>query len=194
MGRRITHAGTGADGTEAAPDGVHDMHWSGERISALAAAVLLFTALFAVDVGLGSLDVTRGAVWTGLSGLVFVILRPSRVSVRPGLLSTRGTLTTDTVRTDCLVSVRCSDGVSQRMILRDTAGGRVEIDPNVLIRNPAMWHRLDNDTRTSIRRGTLRCGATALRQLAERIDRETARTVFRVSGMPQPPSSPRSHS
>ncbi|MFG2755216.1 hypothetical protein [Streptomyces wuyuanensis] len=126
MGRGITRAGSGADGTEAAPDGVsaHDVHRSGERIAALAAAVLLFTALFAVDAGLGSLDVTRGAVWTGLSGPVFVILRPSRVAVCPGRPSTRGTPTTDTVRTDCLVSVRCSDGVSRRMILRDTAARR----------------------------------------------------------------------
>ncbi|MFE5677568.1 hypothetical protein ACFQ7B_05685 [Streptomyces erythrochromogenes] len=67
--------------------------------------------------------------------------------------------------------------------LRDTDGGRVEIDPAVLIRNPAMWQRVDTDTRTSIQRGTLLCGATALRRLAARIDRETAQTVFKVSGL-----------
>jgi hypothetical protein len=87
------------------------------------------------------------------------------------------------VRTDSLVSIRWFDGVSQRMVLRDTEGNRVEIDPRVLVRNPAMWRRLDADTRTSIERGTLLCGATALRELAGRIDRETAHTVFRVSGM-----------
>lgn len=69
------------------------------------------------------------------------------------------------------------------MILRDTEGSQVEIDPTVLARNPAMWRRLDTDTRTSIRRGTLLRGETALRRLAERIDRETALTVFKVSGL-----------
>lgn len=146
-------------------------------------AFLPFTALLSMDAGLGSLDVTRGILWTGLAGLLCVILLPRRVSVRPGLLSTRGLLTTDTVRTDSLVSVRWSDGVAQRMILRDAQGSRVEIDPAVLARNPAMWHRLDTDIRTSIRRGTLRRGTTALRQLAQRIDRETAHTVFKVSGL-----------
>ncbi|MEV6734325.1 MULTISPECIES: hypothetical protein [unclassified Streptomyces] len=60
---------------------------------------------------------------------------------------------------------------------------QVEIDPTVVIRNPAMWHRLDTDTRASIRRGTLLHGATALRQLTQRIDRETAHTVFKASGL-----------
>ncbi|MFD9409848.1 hypothetical protein ACFWBN_22935 [Streptomyces sp. NPDC059989] len=185
MGRHFTRAATGAHGAEAALPGpfAHDIHWAGERRSAIGVGFLLFTALFAMDAGFGGLDVTRGVLWTGLAGLVFVILLPPRVSVGPGLLSARGLLLTDTVRTDCLVSVRWSDGVAQRMVLRDAEGGQVEIDPTVLIRNPAMWRRLDTDTRTSIRRGTLLCGATALRQLAERIDRETAHTVFKVSGL-----------
>ncbi|WP_404961374.1 hypothetical protein [Streptomyces sp. 147326] len=46
-----------------------------------------------------------------------------------------------------------------------------------------MWRRLDADTRTSVERGTLRLGSSALRELAGHIDRETARTVFRVSGL-----------
>ncbi|MEU8433236.1 hypothetical protein AB0F18_09995 [Streptomyces sp. NPDC029216] len=162
----------------------HDTHWAGERRSAIGVAFLLFTALFTIDAGLGALDVTRGLLWTGLAGLVFVILVPSRVSVRPGLLSKRGVLVADTVHTDSLVSVRWCDGVAQRMVLRDTEGSRVEIDPAVLIRNPAMWHRLDTDVRTSIRRGTLLSGAAALCELSERIDRETAHGVFKVSGLP----------
>ncbi|WP_438310266.1 hypothetical protein ACSHWO_05525 [Streptomyces sp. HUAS TT3] len=185
MERRFTHAATGAHGAATAPPGpfAHDIHWAGERRSAIGVAFLLFTALFAMDAGFGSLDPTRGALWTGLTCLVFVILHPSRVSVRPGLLSARGLLMTDTVRTDRLVSVRWSDGVAQRMILRDTDGSQVEIDPAVLVRNPAMWRLLDTDTRASVQRGTLLSGVTALHQLAQRIDRETARTVFRVSGL-----------
>ncbi|WP_420078759.1 hypothetical protein ACN6AT_05780 [Streptomyces sp. JL4002] len=161
----------------------HDVRWAGERRSALSVAFLLFTALFAADSGFDTLDPTRGAAWTGLAGLVFVILYPSRVSVRPGLLSTRGLLMTDTVRTDRLVSVRWSDGMAQRLVLRDAEGSQVEIDPAVLVRNPAMWHLLDADARASIRRGTLLSGVSALQELSERIDRETARTVFKVSGL-----------
>ncbi|WP_328787427.1 MULTISPECIES: hypothetical protein [unclassified Streptomyces] len=185
MGRRFTRAATGAHGAEAALPGpcAHDVHWAGERRSAIGVAFLLFTALFAVDAGFGSLDVTRGVLWTGLAGLLFVVLLPPRISVRPGLLSVRGLLMTNTVRTDSLASVRWSDGVAQRMVLRDTEGSQVEIDPTVLVRNPAMWHLLDADGRSSLRRGTLLRGATALRRLAQRIDRETAHTVFKVSGL-----------
>ncbi|MGO4459475.1 hypothetical protein AB4039_19585 [Streptomyces sp. M-16] len=185
MERRFTQAARGSDGSGAAGSGpcAHDVHWAGERRSALGVASLLFAALLVMDAGFGRLDVVRGALWTGLAGLVFVILRPPRVCVRPGLLSVRGLLVTDTVRTDSLVSVRWSHGVAQRMILRDTDGSRAEIDPMVLVRNPAMWHRLDTDARTSTGRGTLRCGSGALRRLAERIDGETARAVFRVSGL-----------
>ncbi|MHA5053778.1 hypothetical protein [Streptomyces sp. SD15] len=49
--------------------------------------------------------------------------------------------------------------------------------------DPPLWHRLDEDSRVSPRRGSLSCGATALRRVSERIDRETARTVFKVSGL-----------
>ncbi|MFD9617671.1 hypothetical protein ACFWB2_10340 [Streptomyces virginiae] len=185
MERRFTQAATGARGAEAALPGpcVHDAQWAGERRSAIAVAFLLFTALFTLDAGLGSLDVTRGVLWTGLAGLLFVVLLPPRVSVRPGLLSARGLLMTNTVRTDSLASVRWSDGVAQRMILRDTEGSQVEIDPTVLVRNPPMWHLLDTDSRSSLRHGTLLHGATALHQLAQRIDRETAHTIFKVSGL-----------
>ncbi|MET8751275.1 hypothetical protein ABZW32_14415 [Streptomyces sp. NPDC004667] len=185
MERRFTQVTKGSDGTGAAGPGpyAHDVHWAGERRSAWAVALLLFGALLTMDAGFGRLDVVRGALWAGLGGLVFAIMRPPRVCVRPGLLSVRGLLVTDTVRTDSLVSVRWPDGVAQRMILRDTDGSRAEIDPMVLVRNPAMWHRLDTDARTSAGRGTLRCGATALRRLTERIDGETARAVFRVSGL-----------
>ncbi|MGW6845100.1 hypothetical protein [Streptomyces sp. NPDC054958] len=46
-----------------------------------------------------------------------------------------------------------------------------------------MWRLLDTDSRSSLRHGTLVHGATALRQPAQRIDRETAHTVFKVSGL-----------
>jgi hypothetical protein len=87
------------------------------------------------------------------------------------------------IRTDLLVSMRAADGVCQRLLLRDVFGARVEIDPRVLVDNPALWHRLDEDARKSAASGCLRCGASALRRLAERMDGETALTVFRISGL-----------
>ncbi|GLW01824.1 hypothetical protein ABTX82_28835 [Streptomyces lavendulae] len=185
MGRRFTRSAAGSRAGHGEPSEplAQDIHWAAGRRSAFGVTSLLFTTVLVLDAAGGRLDVARGFLWTGVAALVFVILFPLRVSTRPGLLIARGLLVEHSVRTDCLVSVRWSDGVSRRMVLRDTEGSRVEIDPTVLVRNPAMWRRLDTDTRTSIERGTLLCGATALRQLAERIDRETAHTVFKVSGL-----------
>lgn len=79
--------------------------------------------------------------------------------------------------------MRWSNGVAQRLVLRDADGNRAEIDPRVLIANPPLWAVVDTDARTSIERGTLRCGETALRQMAARVDRESARIVFKLSGL-----------
>ncbi|MFG3662458.1 hypothetical protein [Streptomyces sp. NPDC047706] len=87
------------------------------------------------------------------------------------------------MRTDLLVSVRCPDGVAQRLVLRDAFGERVELDPQVLVNNPELWRRLDEDAHRSRACGSLLCGATALRRLSERIDRETAGIVFKLSGL-----------
>ncbi|MFG2415838.1 hypothetical protein [Streptomyces goshikiensis] len=178
MGRRLTRSATGARTAVA-----HDIHWAGERRTAIGVTCLLYAALLGMDAAFGTLDTTRGTLWTGLAVLAFVILLPLRVSTVPGVLSARGLLTGNTVRTDSLASISWSDDVAQRMVLRDTEGNAVEVDPTVLVRNPAMWRRFDEDTRTSTRRGTLLCGAVTLRELAARIDRETARTVFQVSGL-----------
>lgn len=162
---------------------MHDEHWSGERRTAALAAGLFLVSLAVLDLLGERLAPTRCALWTGLALLVFAILVPPRVSAVPGRLSSRGLLTTREVRTDALVSVRWADGVAQRLVLRDGAGRRLELDPGVLVRNPALWHRVDADVRTAVRAGTLLCGVTAMRQLAERVDRESARDVFRASGL-----------
>lgn len=81
------------------------------------------------------------------------------------------------------MSVRCLDGVSPRLVLRDARGGRVGIDPHVLVRNPQLWFRPDEGARKAAADGSLRCGTTALGGLARRVDRETAHAVFRVSGL-----------
>ena len=85
--------------------------------------------------------------------------------------------------------MRWSDGVSLGLVLRDLDGARVEVDPRVLIANPHLWQLLDAGARSSLGRGTLLCGATALRQLSERIDRETAhsRSTSTRAGMRRRP-------
>lgn len=145
----------------------------------------LLAMLMLLDGGAGRLTVARGAAWTVLAVLLFVVLVPPRVSAGDGWLATRGMLRERRVRTDRLAAVCLSDGVAQRLVLRDIAGGRVEIDPRVLIADPRLWRWVDAGIRTSLGRGTLLCGAPALRRLAERIDGETALAVFKVSGLGQ---------
>ncbi|MER5935070.1 hypothetical protein [Streptomyces sp. NPDC002054] len=148
---------------------VYDAHWRGERRTAIGVAALLLAMLLGVDAGAGRLTVVRGLVWTGLAVLLFVVLLPPLVSAAPGRLSSRGLFTRRTVRTDRLISVRWVDGVAQRLVLRDDDGHRVEVDPNVLVRNPALWRRFDRDARGSLERGLLLCGAIAIAQLAGRV-------------------------
>ncbi|MFG2292702.1 hypothetical protein [Streptomyces sp. NPDC048603] len=177
--RRRARTGTEARGGTAA----QDAHWPGERRTAVLAAGLLVLSLLAVDAVAGSASWPRAVLWTGLGMLLYAVLLPPLVRVSPGRLTARKLFVERSVRTDALVSVRWSEGVAQRMVLKDAEGHRVEIDPGVLVRNPALWHRFDADARTSVRQGSLMCGGTALRQLAARIDREAARSVFRVSGL-----------
>ncbi|UUA04074.1 MULTISPECIES: hypothetical protein [Streptomyces] len=167
---------------EQAAGGVARDHcWAGNLRSAVQCSAVLLAVLLVIDWGNDSLTTGRCGLWAGLAALLFVLLFPPRVTAGKGWLSSRGLLPGRRVRTDLLVSVRCLDGVSQRLRLRDALGGRVEIDPQVLVNNPGLWHRLAEDARESVARGSLTCGETVLRRLSERIDRQTARSVFKVS-------------
>ncbi|MGW3728781.1 hypothetical protein [Streptomyces sp. NPDC000851] len=162
---------------------VHDRHWSRDVRSAAGCATVLLVLLLLIDWGADTLTAWRTVLWVTLAGLLFLVLCPARVSVGEGWIASRFLLRTRRVRTDLLVSVRCLDGVSQRLLLRDAFGHRVTIDPRVLIDNPELWHRLDEDAHQAEAAGFLLCGTTALRRLSERIDHETAQTVFKVSGL-----------
>jgi hypothetical protein len=162
---------------------VHDVRWAGAARFAVGCAALLLTLLLVVDGLSGNLTLVRAGLWSALAALLFVVLIPARVSAGPGRLTSLALLRRRTVRTDRLVSVSWSDGVSQRLVLRDSEGGRVELDPRVLLATPQLWHRLDTDARLSLRDGTLLRGATALRRLAEHLDRATAQLVFKRSGL-----------
>ncbi|MFI6055270.1 hypothetical protein ACIBCO_34925 [Streptomyces violascens] len=179
MGRRTTHPAPEDRATQL----TYDTTWAGEARSAVGYGALLFALLLTVDTLADTLTDLRAALWLSLAVLLLLVLWPARVSVEQGRLESRGVLWRSEVRTDRLVSVRWSNGVAQRLVLRDADGNRAEVDPKVLIANPPMWHVLDTDARTSAHKGTLCCGETALRQMAARIDKEMARTVFKVSGM-----------
>lgn len=184
MGRR-NDARDDAVHTPAEPPAevAHDHRWAGDLRSSIRCAAVLLALLLLIDWGEGTLTALRGALWAGLGVLLFLVLYPPRVSAGEGWLASHGLLRQQRVRTDLLVSVRCLDGVSQRLLLRDMFDVRVQIDPQVLVRNPELWHRLAQDAQKSAASGSLTCGATALRQVSERVDRETALTVFKVSGL-----------
>ncbi|MFF3061147.1 hypothetical protein [Streptomyces sp. NPDC057909] len=161
----------------------YDRRWAGDLRSSIRCSAVLLGLLLLVDWGADSLTIVRGTLWAGLAVLLFVVLCPARVTAGEGWMASRGLLRERRVRTDVLVSVRCLDGVSQRLRLRDAFGGRVEINPEVLVNNPDLWHRLDEDAQKSDACGSLTCGATALRQISKRIDRETDLKLFKVSDL-----------
>ncbi|WP_328778565.1 hypothetical protein OHQ89_04690 [Streptomyces canus] len=164
-------------------DAAHDLLWARDVRDSVRCAGVLLAVLLLLDWGTDRLSLWRGTLWVALALLLFVVLCPARVRAGADWLSVRRLLRERRVRTDLLVSVRCLDGVSQRLVLRDTFGGRVEIDPEVLVRNPPLWFRLEAGARKAAAGGTLLCGATALGRIARRVDREAAHAVFKVSGL-----------
>ncbi|KKD07725.1 hypothetical protein TN53_12095 [Streptomyces sp. WM6386] len=145
--------------------------------------MLLFGTLVLLDWGLVRLTVMRAGWWAALAVLLLIILTPPRVSAANGGLDSRGILTYHQVRTDRLVTIRVSEGVTPRLILTDTSGGRLVLDPRVLVANPLLWHQLDQGARRSIEQGILRCGMPALERLGRRIDDEVCRGILRNSSM-----------
>ena len=164
-------------------EAVHDRLWAGDLRGAIRCSGALLGFLLLLDWLTDDLTPGRTALWTALAVLLFAVLFPPGVTAGPGRLASCGLLRRRCVRTDHLVSVRCLDGVGQRLVLRDAFGGRVRIDPRVLVVNPLLWHRVEEDARVAADRGLLLCDGTALRRLSERIDRETTRAVFKLSGL-----------
>ncbi|MEU4998649.1 hypothetical protein [Streptomyces sp. NPDC021622] len=161
----------------------HDRTWAGDARSAAGCAALLFGLLLVLDAATGRLDVRGALLWLGLAALLFAVLTPPRVRARPEALVSRGLLRRRSVRLDGLVAVRRDDGIAPRLVLRDASGGQVVLDPGVLIANPPLWRLVADGARTSAERGSLLCGATALRRIAERVEHDRAEAVFRASGL-----------
>ncbi|RSS92029.1 hypothetical protein EF903_10185 [Streptomyces sp. WAC05292] len=167
----------------AEPKAVQDSGWAPDARASAGTAVVLTSLLLGVDAAAGFTDWPRTAVWAGLGAVLFVVLWPTRVSAAPGRLTTRGLVRRRRVRTDRLASVVWHDGLAQRLVLTDTDGNRVELDPRVLTANPPLWHRVGQDIDTSVARGTLAEGVAPMRRLSRLIDSETAQAVFRVSAL-----------
>ncbi|MGW2651508.1 hypothetical protein ACWC2T_43205 [Streptomyces sp. NPDC001393] len=170
-------------GEESSGAAVHDRCWAREVRDAVRCAGVLLALLLFIDWGLGQFTLWRGLLWLTLAGLLFLVLLPARVTAGEDWLAARWLLRERRVRTDLLVSVRCLEGVSQRLLLRDAFGARVAIDPDVLLNNPALWHRVEAGARKAAADGLLLCGQTAVRRLSSRVDRETALAVFKASGL-----------
>jgi hypothetical protein len=155
---RRAPAGARAD---ASGEAAHDLRWARDLKDSVRCAGALLVLLLLIDWGSGRLTLGRGALWLALSLLLFLVLYPARVSAGEGWPASRRLLRERRVHTELLVSVRCLDGVSPRLLLRDALGNRVQIDPDVLVRNLWLWYRLDDGARKAAADGLLLCGVAA---------------------------------
>ncbi|MEU8827705.1 hypothetical protein [Streptomyces sp. NPDC048636] len=160
-----------------------DRRWRGDARCAAYCALMFVALTTLLDWGSGGLTVGRADLWALIGAVVFTVLRPARVTAGDGWLAVQGLLRERRVRTDALVTVVQYGSVSTRLVLRDAHGHAVELDPEVLVANPLLWHRLDAGARRSRQRGTLRRGSAVLDRLGERIDGDTARAILKASGL-----------
>lgn len=174
----------GAEGRPAPRESeIVDHRWAADQRSSLLCAISFLSLLVLIDAAACTLTPARAALWSGLALLLFLVLMPARAAVGDRWLTVRTLRGTSRVRTDRLVAAHATGHAGQRLVLRDAFGGRVEFDSQVLAANPALWHRLDTDARVSARQDPSTAQLAALHALSVRIDRETARAVFQVSGM-----------
>jgi hypothetical protein len=175
----------GEAGERTTPPGnrAHDRHWAAQMRSTIRCTGAFLGLLLLVDAFAGTLTPTRAALWGGLALMLFLILFQPRITAGEGWLAVRGPWAGHRVRTDRLVSVRTTGCAAQRLVLRDSLGGLVELDPRVLIANASLWHRFDTDARSSQRHDCLREGSAVLDHLADRVERETTLAIFKASGL-----------
>lgn len=165
MGRR-DHARKAPEDARADTSGdtAHDLRWARDVKDSVRCAGALLVLLLLIDWGSGRRALRRGALWLALALLLLLVLYPAQVSASEGRLASRRLLRERRVRTELLVSVRWLDGVSPRLLLRDALGGRVQIDPDVLVRNPRLWYRRDEGARKAAADGLLLCGGDRIAQ------------------------------
>ncbi|MEU5164513.1 hypothetical protein AB0G74_33500 [Streptomyces sp. NPDC020875] len=175
--------GTGDDGGEVLAE---DRRWTHDLWAAAFCALALLVLLHIVDLGGGTLDAPRSALWCGLAALLFAVLYPPRVTVGHDWLRVRGLVREHRVRTDLLTRIARRGGIAQRVVLRDAEGHRAEVDPLTLYLNPLIRHELERGARRSRESGLLRTGTLELDGLCAGMadaDTDAARAVFDASGL-----------
>ncbi len=160
-----------------------DRGWADDVRAAVFCALVLFGLVLLVDWANGTLDLVRAPLWAALSGLLYLVLHPVRVTAGPGWLAVRGLGRRRHVCTGLLTAVRHSEGVAARLVLCDSLGNRVELDPQILVANPLLLHRLDTGARAARDAGLLRTGCTELQRLVARADTAAVRGVFEASDL-----------
>ena len=168
------------------PKPSQDNTWPSRLRTASTVASSALTLTLLLDALVGTLSLPRALAWITLAALLFTVLLPPHVTAGDGRLAVRGLLRTQGVRTHHLVSVRIEGAVDRHILLRDAFGGRVTLDPAVLIANPFLWHHLDTGARRSHAAGLL-SDRTALRALADAIDGAGTRTLLEHAGLDEPP-------
>ncbi|MFD8208702.1 hypothetical protein ACFV2S_20200 [Streptomyces sp. NPDC059695] len=162
---------------------VQDREWAGHAGAATGCAGLLLAVSLTVDVCDGGLHLPATLLWIALAVILFMVLLPAKVVAAPGSLTVRTLWTRTTVRTDRLVVLRWPDGIERSLVLTDAEGAVARVELRVLLANPPLWLLLDDDARTSCENGTLRDGVRDLHRLERRVERDTAHSVFTVSGL-----------
>ncbi|WP_093904137.1 hypothetical protein [Streptomyces sp. cf386] len=170
-------------GSRPRPAPTGDRHWPGGARFAMGCTLTFFGMALLVDWDGHTLTPARTLLWLAMTAVLFTILLPQRVTAGPGWLAVRGLVRRQQIRTDALVAVHLYGDLSAHLILRDTDGHRLELDPRTLIANPLLWHELDSGVQRSRERGTLQEGTDALERLRHQIDDATARAVLRASGI-----------
>ncbi|WP_239572328.1 hypothetical protein [Streptomyces sp. G44] len=185
--RGATRRGAARGGGHRTPGGaagmVTDRNWTAQVRSAALCALGLLVLVVLLDLVNGTFAAPRLALWWGLAVLLYGVLHPARVTAGPGWLAVRGLGRRRHVCTGLLTAVRYSEGVAARLVLCDSLGNRVELDPRILVADPLLLHRLDRGARAAREAGLLRTGYTELSRLIERADGAGARGVFEASGL-----------
>jgi hypothetical protein len=156
--------------------------WHDDRRWAIACACAVFVMALLAEADTGDLNVPHTLVTCGVALVVLALLWPAQVVAGEGWLTVRSLLRTRRVRTDALAAVWLVGDLSACLVLRDVHGGRVELDPEVVVADPLLWHLLETGVHRSQERGSLRTGRRVLAGLGERVDGE-AGAILRASGL-----------
>ena len=186
MGRRHSQPPLVAGGRSSGPGTVRDtaraQGWRSDRRWAIGCACAAFVLAELAEWDTGDLSLLHTLLTCGIALVVLAMLWPAQVVAGEGWLTVRGPLRTRRVRTDALAGMWLIGDLACSLVLRDIHGGRAEIDAEVVVADPVLWHLLESGVHRSQERGTLRTGARVLTGLGRRVDGE-ARAILRASGL-----------